>query len=152
MVYHQRMNNGDAIGMDSGRQGDAKHVLAAIDWPALAARHGWRLVVLFGSTADGADGRDIDLAVLPAAIPDLLEHGRWQAELEGLLAPWPVDLLLLGPATSPVTRFEVFRAGRCLVEAEAGLFERERDRAFFLYADSEWFRRQQGEALLGKTG
>ena len=152
MVYHQRMNSGDAIGMDSRRQSDAEHLLAAIDWPALAARHGWRLVVLFGSTADGAEGRDIDLAVLPAAIPDLLEHGRWQAELEGLLAPRPVDLLLLGPAMSPVTRFEVFRAGRCLVEVEAGLFERERDRAFFLYADSEWFRRQQREALYGKAG
>lgn len=41
------------------------------------------------------------------------------------------------------------RAGHCLFEAEAGLFERERDRAFFLYADSEWFRRQQREMLRG---
>jgi hypothetical protein len=58
----------------------------------------------------------------------------------------------LGAATSPVTRFEVFRAGRRLYEAETGLFEPERDRAFFLYADSEWFRRQQREVLRGGAG
>ncbi|WP_367268188.1 nucleotidyltransferase domain-containing protein [uncultured Thiohalocapsa sp.] len=138
--------------MHPAPQSESRLMLAAIDWPALAARYGWRLVVLFGSTAGGAEGRDIDLAVLPVELPDLLEHGRWQAVLEGLLAPRPVDLLLLGPATSPVTRFEVFRAGRCLYEGEAGLFERERDRAFFLYADSEWLRRQQGEVLRGKSG
>lgn len=120
-------------------------------WFALGLRERWRLLVLFGSMARGAGDRDVDLAVLPAAPPDLLEQGRWQAELEGLLAPPPVGLVLLGPGTSPVTRFEVFRAGRCLLEAEAGLFERERDRAFFLYADSEWFRRQQREVRRGRA-
>jgi predicted nucleotidyltransferase len=114
---------------------------------ALARQHGWRLVVLFGSVARAGRGRDLDLAVLPAVLPSLLEQGRWQAELEALAAPTPVDLLLLQPATSPVTRFEVFRAGRCLFEAEPGLFEHERDRAFFLYADSEWLRRRQREVL-----
>jgi hypothetical protein len=58
-----------------------------------------------------------------------------------------VDLLLIGPDLSPVTRYRIFRDGRCLAEAETGLFERERDRAFFLHAGSEWFRRQQREAL-----
>ena len=97
-------------------------------------------------------GRDIDLAVLPGAMPDLLEQGRWQVQLEQILAPCPVDLLLLGAGTSPVTRFEVFRHGKLLFEENAGLFERERDRAFFLYADSEWFRKQQREALYGAPG
>lgn len=145
------MVSGDESSMHPARNSEAERLLASVDWPALAARCGWRLVVLFGSTVRGVKGRDIDLAVLPVEVPDLLEQGRWQAELEGLLAPWPVDLLLLSPTTSPVTRFEVFRAGRCLVEAEAGLCERERDRAFFLYADSEWFRRQQREVLRGNA-
>jgi predicted nucleotidyltransferase len=116
---------------------------------ALAQQHRWRLVVLFGSVARAGRGRDLDLAVLPAGVPDLLEQGRWQAELEALAAPRPVDLLLMQPSLSPVTRFEVFRAGVCLFEAEPGLFERERDRAFFLHADSEWFRHQQREVLYG---
>lgn len=116
---------------------------------ALAERFGWCLVVLFGSVAEVGHGRDLDLAVLPRAVPDLLEQGRWQAALEGLAAPMPVDLVLVQPAMSPVTRFAVFRAGRCLYEAAPGLFEQERDRAFFLYADSEWFRHQQREALYG---
>jgi len=113
----------------------------------LARRFDWRLVVLFGSVARGEAGRDLDLAVLPAALPQLLEQGGWQAELEALWAPRPVDLLVLSSGTSPVTRFHVFRDGRCLFESEARLFERERDRAFFLYADSELFRRQQREVL-----
>jgi predicted nucleotidyltransferase len=152
MGYHRAMIADESSNRFAACDGDALRLLTALDWSALAARHGWRLVVLFGSSARGAAGRDIDLALLPALIPDLLEHGRWQAELEGLLAPRPVDLVLLGAATSPVTRFEVFRAGRCLYEAETGLFERERDRAFFLYADSEWFRRQQREVLRGGAG
>jgi predicted nucleotidyltransferase len=113
----------------------------------IARRHGWLLVVLFGSAARGETARDLDLAVLPAAMPSLLTQGAWLAALEDRLAPWAVDLLVLGAETSPVTRFEVFRQGRCLFEAQPGLFSRERDRAFFLYADSEPIRRQVREVL-----
>jgi predicted nucleotidyltransferase len=116
----------------------------------LARRLDWRLVVLFGSVARGEAGRDLDLAVLPTAVPGLLEQGRWQAELEAIWEPRPVDLLVLSVATSPVTAFRVFRDGSCLFESEPGLFDRERDRAFFLYADSEVFRRQQREVLHGR--
>ena len=118
----------------------------------LARRHGWRLVVLFGSMARVGAGRDLDLAVLPGSVPGLMEEGGWLAALECIWAPRPVDLLLLGDETSPVSRFQVFRDGRCLWEAETGLFERERDRAFFLYADSAHFRRQQREVLHGSAG
>lgn len=113
----------------------------------LARRNGWRLVVLFGSAARGEAARDLDLAVLPKTMPSLLTQGAWLAELEERLAPWAVDLLVLGADTSPVTRFEVFRQGRCLFEAESGLLSREQDRAFFLYADSEPIRRQMREVL-----
>ncbi len=112
----------------------------------LARDHGWRLVVLFGSAARGEPYRDLDLAVLPGTEPDLWTQGRWQAALEGVFAPTPVDLLLLLPGLSPVARYQVFRDGRCLYEAAPGLWEAERDRAFFLHADSEHFRRQQREA------
>lgn len=118
---------------------------------ALAGRWGWRLVVLFGSTVGGATDRDVDLAVLPTTVPDLLAQGLWQAEVEHLFAPRPVDLVLLSADTSPVTRFEVFRGGRCLVESEPGLFDRELDRAFFLFADTEVFRRANREVLHGRA-
>lgn len=139
-----------------GRPGDMNKSKSLIDdrledqtagLRALAHRYAWRLVVLFGSAARNEAGRDLDLAVLPRRMPSLLEQGRWQAELEALFDPIPVDLLMLGPDLSAVTRFQVFRDGKLLVEAESGLFERERDRAFFLHADSEWIRRQQRELL-----
>jgi predicted nucleotidyltransferase len=117
----------------------------------LAHRYAWRLVVLFGSAARGGPARDLDLGVLPTATPSLLEQGAWVAALEAALAPWSVDLLSIGDWTSPVARFEVFRAGHCLYEAEPGLYGREQDRAFFLYADSEPIRRQMREVLHAPT-
>ncbi len=113
----------------------------------LARRFGWRLVVLFGSAVQESAGRDLDLAVMPGSAPDLLEEGRWLAALESLFAPRPVDLLILAERLSPLARFEVFRAGVCLFEARDGLFSREQDRAFFLYADSGGFRRASLEVL-----
>jgi predicted nucleotidyltransferase len=113
----------------------------------LARRFGWRLIVLFGSLARGENGRDVDLAVLPTAETGLMEQGRWLASLEKLFAPRAVDLLVLHDGLAPLTRFEVFRCGQCLFEAQADLFSGEQDRAFFLYADTEKFRRAEREAL-----
>lgn len=73
----------------------------------VAKDHGWRLVVLFGSSAFAEEGRDVDFAVMPRSRPGLLEQGAWLAELEPLPAPRPVDLLILDEHTSPITRFEV---------------------------------------------
>ncbi len=86
---------------------------------------------------------------MPSSAPDLLEEGRWLAALEAVFAPRPVDLLVLTDRLSPLARFEVFRAGVCLFEAQEGLFSREQDRAFFLYADSSRFRRASLEVLHG---
>lgn len=113
----------------------------------LARRFGWRLVVLFGSAAKGSVGRDLDLAVMPRSAPGLLEESGWLAALEAVLAPRRVDLVILSERLSPLVRFEVFRAGTCLFEAQEGLFDREQDRAFFLYADSSGFRRASLEVL-----
>jgi predicted nucleotidyltransferase len=107
---------------------------------ALARRYGWRLVVLFGSSAQG-EGRDVDLAVLPAYAAEGLEVGAWQAALEALFAPRPVDMVLIHPGMSPLLRYEALCRGRCLYEAEEGLFDAEQDRAFFLHADSAPLRR-----------
>lgn len=102
----------------------------------LASHHDWQLLVLFGSVARGEEGRDIDLAVAPREVPDLMTQGRWLRELEDILQPNPVDLLVLQDGTSPLIRFEVFRDGICLYESVPGRFDREQDRAFFLHADA----------------
>jgi len=116
----------------------------------LAGRYGWRLVVLFGSVARDGHGRDLDLAVLPQVQPDLLEQGRWWSALDALVPDGGLDLLVLGPATSPLTRFEVMREGRCLFEDTPGRFDQEQDRAFFLYADTQWIRdRMRGAGHVG---
>ncbi|MFO8063283.1 MAG: nucleotidyltransferase family protein [Spirochaetota bacterium] len=108
----------------------------------LAEQYLWQLVVLFGSALSAPAPRDIDIAVLPESEPDLLTLGRWTRRLEAVLGVEPVDLLALTDRLSPITRFQVFRTGVCLFERTPGLFGREQDRAFFLYADTAVFRRQ----------
>jgi hypothetical protein len=81
-----------------------------------------------------------------------MEQGRWWSDLDalGLAAAWgPVDLLVLGPATLPLTAFQMLCRGRPLYECEPGRFDREHDRAFFLYADTQWIRDQSREVLYG---
>ncbi|MDD5295798.1 MAG: nucleotidyltransferase domain-containing protein [Rhodocyclaceae bacterium] len=114
----------------------------------LARRHGWRLVMLFGSSAFG-QGRDVDIAVLPASAPDLATETRWQAELADLFAPLPVDLVRLREDMSPLLRFEVICAGRCLYEADEGLHDREYWHAFALHADAAPYRRELHSYLKG---
>lgn len=111
---------------------------------ALAVRHGWRLLILFGSVARDGQGRDVDLAVDPGVVPDLMTQGRWLRELEDILMPLSVDLLVLQDGTSPLIRFQVFRDGLCLYESVPGMFEREQDRAFFLHADAAFLRAKAG--------
>ena len=118
---------------------------------SVARRFGWRLVVVFGSAVSGGRPRDLDLAVQPQGEPDLFTIGRWTRVLEDTLELEPIDLVVLGDSVSPVLRFEVFRNGVCVFEAEPGVFDREQDRAFFLYADSAHFRRQLEESGSGGT-
>ncbi len=120
---------------------DIAAVDAAIE--PLARTYGWRLVVLFGSVARRGTGRDLDLAVLPVEVPDLMTQGRWSRRLEEAVG-YPVDLLVLHKGTSPLVRFHVFRDGICLYEAEPHLFDREQRRAFFLHADAQLFLHHSG--------
>ncbi len=121
----------------------------------LARRHGWELVVLFGSAARGApDPRDLDIAVQPppGRFPDLMTEAGWLSDLEDALPGWRVDLLVLTDATDPLTRYEALWKGRLLYERAPGLHDRELSRAFFLYADSAKFRRARREALEAAAG
>lgn len=115
----------------------------------LAVELDWELAVLFGSTAREGTGRDLDIAVQSRKDIDLLTQGGWQQRLESITTPTPVDLVLITAGLSPLLRFEIFRAGLCLFEREPGLFDQERTRAFFLYADSEWLRQSARASLYG---
>ncbi|MFP4132100.1 nucleotidyltransferase family protein [Thiohalospira sp.] len=114
----------------------------------LAREYGWQLVVLFGSVAREGQGRDVDLAVMPLAIPELFTEARWLRRLEEVVQR-PVDLLLLHAGTSPLARFEVFRDGIPLYQDRPGRFEEEQDRAFFLHADARLFRQHAEEEMDG---
>jgi predicted nucleotidyltransferase len=116
----------------------------------MARRYDWQVLVLFGSSVRG-EGRDIDLAVLPRHEPQGFELGEWQSALEDALAPKRVDLVVVDRNTPHVTRYEVFVRGKPLFEDPPGAFDREYDRAFFIYADSEKFRKALQQYVRGRA-
>lgn len=122
------------------------------DWAR--ERTGCRLVVLFGSEPRGRtrEGSDVDLAVLFDPLPEPRDRLRIIGELQDLASPRAADVVFLRPETDPVLRFEIFRDGECLYEAEEGLFIDERVRAVMLHEDALPFRRALRERLVSGAG
>lgn len=110
---------------------------------------GCRLLVLFGSETTGRawSESDVDLAVSFDPLPSPEERLRTIGELQDCCGGRPVDVVFLRPETDPVLRFQVFRQGEPLYEAEPGLFVEERVRAVMLYHDALPFRRALVERL-----
>lgn len=110
-----------------------------------------RLVVLFGSAATGRtwSGSDVDVALCLDPVPPPTERLRIIGEIQDRSGPRRADVVFLRPETDPVLRFEIFRDGLPLYEAEPGLFTRERVRAVKLYQDALPFRRALIESVGG---
>jgi predicted nucleotidyltransferase len=126
-----------------------RHALAARLEPllrALAPEYGYSIAVLFGSAARTPErARDVDIAV--DAPLDLDQRVALARRFEDALGR-PVDLVRLGPSTSELLAFEVFRAGVCLFEAAPGAFAEARRRAVLRHWDEgPYFRRRRREYL-----
>lgn len=103
-----------------------------------------RLLVVFGSAAapEGrGQPRDLDVAVEFSEMPPPDERLQVVRELQALVDPLRVDLVFLRRDLDPVLRFEIFRSGQPLYEAEEGLMVHERVRALKEYQDALPFRR-----------
>lgn len=103
-----------------------------------------RLLVVFGSAA-APEGRgspgDLDIAVEFSEVPHPDERLEVVRELQALVDPLRVDVVFLRRGLDPVLRFEIFRSGQPIHEAEEGLMVRERVRALMEYQDALPFRR-----------
>jgi predicted nucleotidyltransferase len=110
---------------------------------------GSRLVVVFGSRASGRSGpmSDLDVAVDFPELPEPLQRLRIMGEIQDRLGSTGADVVFLHPGTDPVLRFEIFRSGQPIHEAEPGLFVREKVRALKLYEDALPFRRLRRRTL-----
>lgn len=84
---------------------------------------------------------DVDLAVSFQELPSPKRRLEIVQELQALVDPRMADVVFLHRDLDPVLRFEVFRNGQALFEAEAGLIVEERVRAFREYQDALPFRR-----------
>ncbi|HET9768576.1 MAG TPA: nucleotidyltransferase domain-containing protein [Thermoanaerobaculia bacterium] len=106
-----------------------------------AARRGFRLVVLFGSRARGEarPDSDFDVAVWPSRQEKPLERLTWVCELEDIIGG--EAQLAIVREIDPVLGWEIGRDGKPWVEAEEGIWARERLRLWHLYNDSLPFRR-----------
>lgn len=101
-----------------------------------------KLVYLFGSLAEKAQGRDVDLAILTEKTPPY----RFRAELTAALGTERLDIVDLRRA-SPAFCFDIIQAGKLLYAAnhevqlqfELGVVRR--------YHDTAYLRRRQEEGL-----
>lgn len=103
-----------------------------------------RLLVVFGSAA-APEGQgppsDLDIAVEFSEVPPPDQRLEVVRELQALVDPLRVDVVFLRRDLDPVLRFEIFRSGQPLYEAQEGLMVRERVRALKEYQDALPFRR-----------
>jgi len=113
--------------------------LSAIE--SWAERHGFQLVVLYGSRARGEarPHSDFDVAVWPSAQEESLAPLKWVNELEDIVGADAQIAIMRN--IDPVLGWEIGRDGTPLVEGEDGLWTRERLRLWHLYNDSLPFRR-----------
>jgi predicted nucleotidyltransferase len=104
------------------------------------------LLILFGSRAKTRPhpGSDFDLAIKPCREQAVDKLGLIY-KLGELLNSDDIDLVILTPDTDPVLLREIFTEGRCLYEDAAGLFEKEKLRAWKMYLDTERFRKYRRE-------
>lgn len=116
---------------------------------AWAESSGCRICVLFGSRAGGSPGvkRDVDVAVQFSALPGPERRLEMIGEVQDLCGASMADVVFLHLRTDPVLRFEIFRAGIPVYEAEPGAFVHEKVRALMLYEDALPFRRMLRERL-----
>lgn len=116
---------------------------------AWAETSGCRLCVLFGSRASGTPSvkGDVDVAVQFADLPAPERRLEMVGEMQDLCGASMADLVFLHVRTDPVLRFEIFRTGIPVYEAEPGAFVNEKVRALMLYEDALPFRRMLRERL-----
>lgn len=104
---------------------------------AFCFREEVELFILFGSGAIGRTHRGSDLDVaLQFSRGKSVSRLQLIFELETILDPWTVDLVLLTPETPPLLLHEIFTKGKLMHEKSPGLFEQGRVRAWHLYVDS----------------
>jgi len=100
-------------------------------------RYDIELLILFGSAAFETchAGSDVDLAVKPAINKQISKLHLIQ-DLEAIFQDRQIDLTVLTKYTDPLLLFEIFSNGRLLFESVAGIFEKNRLKAWHLYLDS----------------
>lgn len=140
---------------------------------AWAEASGSRLCVLFGSLAGagaanaGASGAnagaeaagpstsarsDIDIAIQFQELPRPDRRLELIGEAQDACGAAMADVVFLHLRTDPVLRFEIFRSGVPVYEAEEGMFIDEKVRALMLYEDALPFRRMLRERLREDAG
>lgn len=130
-----------------------------------AERSGVRLCVLFGSQvgADAANAgagaaspspsarSDVDIAIQFPTLPPPERRLELIGEAQDICGEAMADVVFLHLRTDPVLRFEIFRSGTPVYEAEEGIFIDEKVRALMLYEDALPFRRMLRERLRADT-
>jgi len=113
---------------------------------SLAKRYGLRLVIVFGSQAQGhIDAEsDIDIAFVPSRA---IDEQQLYEELVHLLKRADIDLVNIYTTHNHLLRFEIFHNGKVWYEAEPGIKSRMEWESYFDYVDFKRYYDMMDELL-----
>ncbi len=113
---------------------------------SLAKRYGLRLVLMFGSQAQGhTDAEsDVDIAFVPSRAVD---EQQFYEELVHLLKRADIDLVNIYTTHNHLLRFEIFHNGKVLYDAEPGIKSRMEWESYFDYMDFKRYYDMMDELL-----
>jgi hypothetical protein len=90
---------------------------------------------------------DVDIAIQFATLPPPDRRLELIGEAQDICGAAIADVVFLHLRTDPVLRFEIFRSGTPVYEAEEGHFIDQKVRSLMLYEDALPFRRMLRERL-----
>lgn len=105
-------------------------------------------VYLFGSFVKRERYRDLNIGVYMKPLPDLIQQGKLESELEELV-PMRIDLILLNetPEKNPAFAYEVLTEGELLVNKNPALHTNFKSKAFRYYFDTAYLRENINQAF-----
>ena len=117
----------------------------------IAKSHKLKLLVLFGSHANGNNHKNSDLDLAFYSDKKVDEEKLFE-ELMSLLKRADIDLINLSKAHNHILRYEILSKGKLLYESEKGLKSRMESQSYFDYTDFKKYYDLRSKILDKKIG
>lgn len=147
--FHEHIQNQRAM-----RNKSVKYDSRALkyEYAKLAKKYDLKLMVLFGSHANGnvRPDSDVDIAVVPRKELTPKQEQAIYSDLVDLFGRDDVDVVNLKRTRDVLIRYEIFIVAKVLFESEPNLFSKIRMRSWFEYQDFKHYFDRIDQAILNR--